>query len=175
MKMERPLIASILLLLANHASAHHNWSAIYDVESDIEIEGVISSIQWRNPHVRVSFTVDGGTADEVVYTTESNSVASLTRMNVTEDLHAVGTRVRVAGYRSRSRDDDIFMNHLLLPDDREVIFLRTAEPRWPEGDPDRQYRPVARPRGRRGFSPVGQPRSSRSGPRSTVQKAATRR
>ena len=143
MKTEKTLLATALLLMANHAAAHHNWSAIYDVESDIEIEGVISSIQWRNPHVRVSFTVNEGTADEMVYTTESNSVSSLTRMNVTEDVLAVGTRVRVAGYRSRSRDDDIFMNHLLLPDNREVIFLRTAEPRWPDatriGNTDRLH------------------------------------
>lgn len=143
MKTERLLIASGLLLFAIQAAAHHNWSAIYDVESDIEIEGVISSIQWRNPHVRVSFTVNEGTAEEMVYTTESNSVSSLTRMNVTEDVLAVGTRVRVAGYRSRSRDDDIFMNHLLLPDNREVIFLRTAEPRWPDatrvGNTDRLH------------------------------------
>ena len=141
-----PLGAAALLVLLSFSptgEAHHNWSALYDVESDMEIEGVISSIQWRNPHVRVSFTVDEGTADEKVYTTESNSVASLTRMNVTEDVLAVGTRVRVVGYRSRSRDDDIFMNHLLLPDNREVIFLRTAEPRWPDasriGNTDRLH------------------------------------
>ena len=144
MKTVNMLIASsLLMLMENNAAAHHNWSVLYDVESDIEIEGVISSIQWRNPHIRVSFTVDEGTADEKVYTTESNSVASLTRMNVTEDILAVGTKVRVAGYRSRSRDDDIFMNHLLLPDNREVVFLRTAEPRWPDasriGDTDRAH------------------------------------
>ena len=141
-----PLGAAALLVLLSFSptgEAHHNWSALYDVESDMEIEGVISSIQWRNPHVRVSFTVDEGTADERVYTTESNSVASLTRMNVTEDVLAVGTRVRVAGYRSRSRDDDIFMNHLLLPDNREIVFLRTAESRWPDasriGNTDRLH------------------------------------
>ena len=144
MKTERIPIASILLLLvANHAAAHHNWSALYDVESDIEIEGVINSIQWRNPHVRVSFTVDEGTADEKVYTTESNSVASLTRMNVTEDVLAVGTYVRVAGYRSRSRDDDIFMNHLLLPDNREVIFLAHSRIPLAGRQPHWQYGPVA--------------------------------
>jgi hypothetical protein len=64
-------------------------------------------------------------------------------MEVTEEVLAVGTKVRVAGYRSRSRDDDIFMNHLLLPDNREVVFLRTAEPRWPEasriGNTDRAH------------------------------------
>ena len=144
MNIARMLIASSLLMLtANHAAAHHNWSALYDVNSDIEIEGVISSIQWRNPHVRVSFTVDEGAADEKIYTTESNSVAALTRMNVTEKVLVVGTKVRVAGYRSRSNDDDIFMNHLLLPDSREVVFLRTAEARWPEasriGNTDRAH------------------------------------
>lgn len=122
--------AAIAMFLAAPAVAHHNWAAIYDVNSDIEIQGVVSEIQWRNPHIRVSFTVDAGTANEKVYTTESNSVASLTRMNVTPELLAVGTQVRVAGYRSRTLDNDIFMNHLLLPDNREVIFLRTAEPRW---------------------------------------------
>lgn len=137
------IASSLLMLMSNHAAAHHNWSALYDVDSDIEIEGVISSIQWRNPHVRISFTVDEGTPNEKVYTTESNSVASLTRMNVTEDLLAVGTPVRVAGYRSRTRDDDMFMNHLLLPNNREIVFLRTAEPRWPEasriGNTDRAH------------------------------------
>jgi hypothetical protein len=144
MRIARILVASSLLILTeNYALAHHNWAAIYDVDSDIEIEGVINSIEWRNPHVRVSFIVDEGTDNEKIYTTESNSVASLTRMEVTEEVLAVGTKVRVAGYRSRSRDDDIFMNHLLLPDNREVIFLRSAESRWPEasriGNSDRLH------------------------------------
>lgn len=137
------LAFAFALVFAAPATAHHNWAAIYDVNSDIEIEGVISAIEWRNPHIRVSFTVDAGTANEEIYTTESNSVASLTRMDVSKELLAVGTAVRVAGYRSRTSDTDIFMNHLLLPDDREVIFLRTAEPRWPNanriGDTERLH------------------------------------
>ena len=120
------------LLLSTPVAAHHNWAAIYDVEGDIEIEGVISSIEFVNPHIRIGFTVDAGTADEKTYTTESNSVASLNRMGVTEELLAVGTPVRVAGYPSRTRDDDIFMNHLLLPSGEEIVFLRTAEARWPD-------------------------------------------
>ena len=131
--MKNPILAlSSALFLISPASAHHNWSAIYDVEGDMEIEGVISEMEFVNPHVRMSFTVDGGTPNEKIYTTESNSVASLTRMGVTEDLVSVGTRVRVAGYPSRTRDDDIFVNHLLLVDEqREIVFLRTAEARWP--------------------------------------------
>ncbi len=122
------------VFLVTPATAHHNWAAIYDVGGDIEIEGVISKIEFVNPHVRISFTVNEGQPDEKIYTTESNSVASLTRMGITKELLSVGTRVRVAGYPSRTRDDDIFMNHLLLPTGKEIVFLRTAEPRWPEAE-----------------------------------------
>ena len=125
------LALGLTLFLASSAVAHHNWAAIYDVNGDIEIEGVISKIEFVNPHIRIEFTVDAGTASEKIYTTESNSVASLTRMGVTKELLAVGTPVRVAGYPSRTRDDDIFMNHLLLPSGQEIVFLRTAEARWP--------------------------------------------
>lgn len=127
------LALGLSLVLVTSVSAHHNWAAAYDVNGDIEIEGVVSEIVWRNPHVIMYFTVDQGTPNEKIYSTESNSVAALARMDVTQDLVAVGTKVRVAGYPSRTKDDDIFMNHLLLQDEqREIVFLRTAEPRWPE-------------------------------------------
>jgi predicted ester cyclase len=120
------------MFLAVPAAAHHNWAAFFDVEGDVEFEGVIESIQFRNPHVRVTFLVDGGTPDEKTYWTESNSVAALTRMGVTKELLTVGTRVRVAGYPSRADTYGVFMNHMLLPDGQEIVFLRTAEPRWPD-------------------------------------------
>lgn len=128
------LVAVFLLLaLSSEVVAHHNWAAIYDVEGDIEIEGVVSELVWRNPHVVMYFTVDAGTPNEKVYSTASNSVSALARMGVTRDLVAVGTKVRVAGYPSRTNDTDFFMNHLLLLDEyREIVFLRTADPRWPE-------------------------------------------
>jgi hypothetical protein len=39
------------LFLPAPATAHHNWAAYYNVKGDIEIDGVVSSITWRNPHV----------------------------------------------------------------------------------------------------------------------------
>lgn len=127
------MVLGLALFFTNSAVAHHSWSAIYDVKGDIEIEGVVSKVIWRNPHVVMYFTVDGGTEKEKVYSTASNSVAALARMNVTKELVAVGTKVRVAGYPSRTKEGDFFMNHLLLIDeDREIVFLRTAEARWPK-------------------------------------------
>lgn len=128
------VLLGLSFFLATPIAAHHNWAALFDVKGDIEIEGVISRIEFVNPHIRIGFTVDPGTEDEKEYWTESNSVAALTRMGITKELLAVGTPVRVAGYPSRKGDSGIFMNHLLLPSGREIVFLRTAEPRWPEAE-----------------------------------------
>jgi len=56
--MKHVLLAlGLTIVLVTPAAAHHNWAAIYDVDGDIEIEGIISEIEFRNPHVRMSFTV----------------------------------------------------------------------------------------------------------------------
>ena len=52
------LALSSSIFLATPATAHHNWAAFYDVNGDMEIEGVVSEVIWRNPHVVMYFTVD---------------------------------------------------------------------------------------------------------------------
>lgn len=127
------LVLFLTTFLATPAVAHHAWASLYDVEGDIELEGVVKEIIWQNPHVVMYFTIDEGTPNEKVYSSASNSVAALARMNVTDELVKPGTPVIVAGYPSRSKDDDFFMNHMLLvEEEREIVFLRTAESRWPD-------------------------------------------
>ncbi|OUU78799.1 MAG: hypothetical protein CBC38_06710 [Gammaproteobacteria bacterium TMED78] len=128
------ILISALAFFITSAYGHHNWRQIYDINTDIEIVGVINSIEWRNPHIRVNFTVNSGTSEEQIYTTESNSVAALTRMELSPEILAPGTPVRVAGYRSRISESDIFMTHLLLPGNREVEFMLDTKPRWPEAE-----------------------------------------
>ena len=127
------ILGTLLTIFSSTAFAHHNWAAVYDVDGDVEIEGVISKIVWRNPHVQFTFTENAGTPQERVWTTHSNSVSALARMNFTKDIIKVGTKVRAAGYPNRTKESDFFMNNLLLEDKKEeIVFLRTNEPRWPD-------------------------------------------
>jgi len=113
------------------ASAHHSWTTAYrSSEPDIEIAGVITQLEWKNPHVRMQVTADAGKPTAKVWLIESTSVAQLARMDVTPDLVKVGLSVRISGFAGFD-NNSIYMNHLLLPDNREVIFLADAAPRWP--------------------------------------------
>lgn len=48
-----PLILLALATLATTANAHHSWASIFDAEGDIEIDGVVTKILWRNPHIQL--------------------------------------------------------------------------------------------------------------------------
>ena len=51
-------------------------------------------------------------------------------MDVTPGLVKVGQVVKVAGYAGVDDSSALFMNHLLLPDNREIIFKLDGKPRW---------------------------------------------
>jgi hypothetical protein len=128
--INRVAILGLLALTSVQANAHHAWAAIFDAKGDVEIEGVVTKILWRNPHVQFEVAVDQGTDSETVWIIESNAVARLTRMGVSRDVIKVGDVVKAAGLPSRKGDPEMFVNHLLLADKTEVVMSRTAGRRW---------------------------------------------
>lgn len=125
------------------AFAHHGWGGQYDTSKEVEMTGVIKSVQWTNPHVTFKLLVDGGKPTEKLWTIESNSVSALNRMSIERSVMTVGTKVKVSGFGPvAGANFGLFMNHLLLPNGKEVVFLRGAAPRWSDeiiGNDDRLH------------------------------------
>ena len=86
-------------LLPLSGSGHHAFSGVFDMDDLTELEGEITRLLWRNPHVR--FTMR--TADGESWDIETNSVSILSRMDVGADLLSEGDRVAVAGYPRQER------------------------------------------------------------------------
>lgn len=130
--MKKLIGVFVLALLASMpAAAHHSWASGYFIQDpEIEVEGVISSVTWTNPHIRLEITVDQGQPTEAVWLLETSSVAMLNRMNVTRDKVAIGDKVTVAGWPARRTDTGLYMNHMLLSTGVELIFTRDKPPRW---------------------------------------------
>ena len=121
--------ALALFALAPVAIAHHSRAAIYDLESMVEIEGTVTRILWRNPHIRFSLEseVEGET---VVYEIESTPPGTLQRHGIGPEILSVGQTIRVAGTPGRFDAYAMEAKNLLLPDGREVLIQRDSEPRW---------------------------------------------
>ena len=114
---------------ATVALGHHAAVVTYHTDQLIEVEGEITRLLWRNPHLR--FTIDatdaqGGAARWAV---ESIPVTRLTRVGISADTVGVGQTVRVAGFPSRRSANEVYAINMLLPDGREIL-LDTPVARW---------------------------------------------
>jgi len=118
------LVALLVCPLA--AVAHHAFAGIFDMSTVTEIEGEITELVWRNPHVRFSIRTATGETWDV----ETNSVSIIRRMDISPELLSVGDSVRVAGFAERRGEKAMWTNNVLLADGRELVTRPGVEPHW---------------------------------------------
>jgi len=96
------IVAVASLCVASQSAGHHAFSAEYDVDQVLEVTGVVTRVEWTNPHVR--FYVDVTDADGSVtsWDFELQSVNTLTRAGWTRHALQHGDVVTVVGYRARN-------------------------------------------------------------------------
>ncbi len=116
-------------LIPMAALAHHSM-AEFDPAVIVELTGEVVTLQWRNPHVRMSVRAPDDNGIDEIWEIEGSTVNSLDRAGVPRDIVEIGQTVTIAGSPSSRRDRFWAMTNLLLPDGREVVMGRSAEPRW---------------------------------------------
>ena len=125
-------ILAILGTLPMVSSAHHNVGANFDPSITKELEGEITNILWRNPHIAFTLGVKDNTGRQTEWNIETHSLSIMRRMDVAEPFVAVGDTVKVAGWSAR-RGQGMFANNMLLPSGEEFVFTFSPKPadlRW---------------------------------------------
>ncbi len=125
-------LASMLIGLAlvgsSPAVAHHSPFLYFNPAETVFLEGEISNLRWRNPHVYITLDTDEGKS----YNVEANSVSILQRMGIDKSVFASGNRVEVAGWPSVRGVDEIFITNLLKSDGTEVVMFPGVPALWSE-------------------------------------------
>ena len=127
----RRLPMLLLLACAPAALAHHSITGTFDATQLVEIEGTITRVLWRNPHIRLTVRVEdqGRIAD---WNIESGAVSRLSRWGVENGTLQVGDTIRLAGFPSKRRAEEMYGQNVLLPDGREILMDHRASARWNE-------------------------------------------
>lgn len=128
-RLARAIVAGMLATVPFSAAAHHSMSE-FDRSVVREVEGVVSRISWRNPHILLEVTSTDENGVKAVWYLEGSAVSAQRRRGVTGDEIAIGDLVRVAGWPSTRRDRYLQVSHVLLPDGVELLVGGTREPRW---------------------------------------------
>jgi hypothetical protein len=127
-------LTSILLILATLSSANAHHSVLpFDQDKFSVLEGVISEMRWRNPHIRLKLVVENEGGENEEWDIEGGAANGIARRGLSRDDVRVGDRIRVGGWPSKLGRQEIFVINLMLPDGRETIMLAGDHPlRWTE-------------------------------------------
>ena len=96
------LFAGVLAIAgADSVGAHHSFSATYDSEKRVQIEGVVKEFVWRNPHsfLRIDVTDNEGVVK--TWALEWGSVSQLSQSKMTRTTLKPGDKVIAGGELAR--------------------------------------------------------------------------
>jgi hypothetical protein len=102
------------------AHAHHSFAAEFDTSKPITLEGVVTRIDWENPHVHYFVDVAGPDGTVVNWSCETGGPARLARKGWTQDSLKPGDKVVVRGYVAKDGSHAADGREVTLPDGRKI-------------------------------------------------------
>ena len=101
MRSKCGLLVGIVLALGVPAAAHHSWQAEYDATKVVTLKGVVTKIEWTNPHVRIYVDVKDEKGGVVNWDLELQSVNTLTRAGWDRNVIRIGDPLTVEAWVAR--------------------------------------------------------------------------
>ena len=91
-----------VLALVVPAFAHHSWPVEYDAKKPIKVQGVVSKVEWTNPHTHFYVDVKDDKGAVTTWNFEMASTLALERSGWTRKTLPVGESVTVSGFGGRA-------------------------------------------------------------------------
>ena len=124
-----------LLLAAAPVWSHHAFSAEFDVQKPLKLQGTLTKWEMINPHSWFHIDVKGPDGAVVTWMIEGGSPNQLIRLGVTKNTLKAGTELVIEGYRSRDGTNKAVGRSFLFADGQRMFLGGSAASVGPGAEP----------------------------------------
>jgi hypothetical protein len=106
--------------------AHHTISAVYDVDKLVTLKGVVTEVDWRNPHVVIHLDVKNGDGSVVSWNVETRAIYILKRQGLDRDFIKTGDAASMNVFIARDGAQKAALESMTLPSGTLYVSMLPA-------------------------------------------------
>jgi Family of unknown function (DUF6152) len=127
MRVRSMLAGMALLVAAIPVAAHHSFAAEYDASALITLKGVVTKLEWTNPHAYIYIDVKDASGKVVNWGMEGYPPNTLTRTGFTRHIVKEGDTITITGFKARDSASRAAAREVTLSDGTKVYFGPAAQ------------------------------------------------
>jgi len=116
-----------LLFIGARLRAHHAFGAEFDIDRPITLKGMVTKMEWVNPHSWIHLDVKDADGKVTPWMIEGGSPNSLLRLGFTMNAVKYGMEIVVDGYQAKDGANRGVGVSLMFADGRK-LFLGSNAP-----------------------------------------------
>ncbi|MEQ1907920.1 MAG: DUF6152 family protein [Vicinamibacterales bacterium] len=113
---------------AGPVAAHHSFFGEFDIHQPITVTGVVTKVEWTNPHIRFYLDVTDRKGQVTRWIFLGAAAAGLVRQGVSETSLKIGERVKVDGFRALEGNAYASAGRVTLPGGKRLFVGPLEDP-----------------------------------------------